>query len=215
MTAVGFNIIKRFLINQARLKELETSSLKAELAFLKHQINPHFLFNSLNNIYVQSKTNSAEASESIMQLSDLLRYQLYDCAQEKVKLSDEIDYLKNYLDIDRMRKNHAQVDFEVVGEPGKIEIAPYLFIPFVENALKHGITLNNETQISIRFNILPGRITFEIENSKPEQPHNQRLKGGIGLANISRRLDLLYPGRYRLDIDNERNTYKVKLAITP
>ncbi len=215
MTAVGFNITKRFLISQARLKELETTSLKTELAFLKHQINPHFLFNSLNNIYVQSRTNSSDASESILQLSDLLRYQLYDCAKDRVKLSDEIDYLKNYLDIDRMRKNHAEVDFEVSGSPTNIQIAPYLFIPFVENALKHGITLNNETKIGIRFTIKPERILFEIENSKPEQPFNQNMKGGIGLANISRRLDLLYPGKYRLDIDNEKNVYKVKLGLTP
>jgi two-component system, LytTR family, sensor kinase len=215
MTAVGLNIIKRFLISQARLKELETSSLKTELAFLKHQINPHFLFNSLNNIYVQSRTNHTDASESILQLSDLLRYQLYDCAKEKVYLEAEIDYLQNYLKIDRMRKNKASVDFDVAGSPANIKVAPFLFIPFVENALKHGITLNNETKIRIRFRISPEQVIFEIENSKPEQPLSHTVKGGIGIANISRRLDLLYPGKYRLDIDNERKAYKVRLSIAP
>lgn len=215
MTAVGFNIIKRFLLSQAKLKELETTSLKTELAYLKHQINPHFLFNSLNNIYVQSKTAPSEASESVLQLSDLLRYQLYDCAKEKVNLEAEIEYLQNYLNIDKMRKNKAQIDFVVNGSPANIKVAPFLFIPFVENALKHGATLNNETKIRIRFDISPEQLVFEIENSKPEQSHNQAIKGGIGLANISRRLDLLYPGKYRLDIDNERNTYKVRMAITP
>jgi two-component system, LytTR family, sensor kinase len=215
MTAVGLNIIKRFLISQARLKELETSSLKTELAFLKHQINPHFLFNSLNNIYVQSRTNHTDASESILQLSDLLRYQLYDCAKEKVYLEAEIDYLQNYLKIDMMRKNKASVDFDVAGSPANIKVAPFLFIPFVENALKHGITLKNETKIRIRFRISPEQIIFEIENSKPEQTLSHTVKGGIGIANISRRLDLLYPGKYRLDIDNERKAYKVRLSFAP
>jgi two-component system, LytTR family, sensor kinase len=215
MCAVGLNIIKRFLVSQARLKELETTSLKTELAFLKHQINPHFLFNSLNNIYVQSRTNHTDASESILQLSDLLRYQLYDCAKEKVHLEAEIDYLQNYLKIDRMRKNKAFVDFAVDGSPTNIKVAPFLFIPFVENALKHGITLNNETRIRIRFRISPEQVIFEIENSKPEQPLSHTVKGGIGIANISRRLDLLYPSKYRLDIDNERSAYKVRLSIVP
>jgi two-component system, LytTR family, sensor kinase len=215
MAAVGLNIIKRFLVSQARLKELETSSLKTELAFLKHQINPHFLFNSLNNIYVQSRTNHTDASDSILQLSDLLRYQLYDCGKEKVNLEAEVDYLQNYLKIDRMRKNKASVDFDVDGSPANIKVAPFLFIPFVENALKHGITMNNETKIRIRFRISAEQVIFEIENTKPEQSLSHTVKGGIGIANISRRLDLLYPGKYRLDIDNERSAYKVRLSIVP
>lgn len=215
MTALAFHIIKRFLRNQARLKQLENSSLLTELAFLKHQINPHFLFNSLNNIYVKSRTNPNEASESILQLADLLRYQLYDCGKEKVNLHDEIDYLQNYLEIDKMRKNKAAIDFKVKGAPNGIKVAPFLFIPFVENALKHGINLSNETRIRIQFDIQSDEVVFEIENSKPEMPHSQRVKGGIGLANISRRLDLLYPGRYRLDIDNEKRYYKVRLSISP
>ncbi len=216
MTAVGLNISKRFLVSQARLKELETTGLKAELAYLKHQINPHFLFNSLNNIYVQSKKTPADASESILQLSDLLRYQLYDCAKDKVDLGDEIRYLETFLELDKMRKNKSQVDFRVTGDsPNGIAVAPFLFIPFVENALKHGINMNNETKIKVHFNVRPEQVLFEIENSKPDEPLAQTIKGGIGLANISRRLDLLYPGKYRLDIDNELNVYRVRLAVTP
>lgn len=214
MTAVGFNIIKRFLVSQAKLKELETSSLKAELAYLKHQINPHFLFNSLNNIYVQGRTAPTEASESILQLSDLLRYQLYDCAKEKVNLSDEIEYLQNYLDLEKMRKNKATIEFTVNGTPSGITVAPFLFIPFVENALKHGINLNNETRIRVHFDIRPEQVVFEIENPKPALALNN-VKGGIGLANISRRLDLLYPGKYSLDIDDQSKQYRVRLAFEP
>lgn len=213
-TAVGFNIIKRFLRTQARLKELETTGLKTELAYLKNQINPHFLFNSLNNIYVQSRTNHTDAADSILQLSDLLRYQLYDCAKDRVNLDDEIEYLENYLKIDRLRKSRAELEFRINGSPSGVKVAPFLFIPFVENALKHGISLENESFIKINFDIQPKELVFEIANSKPQQPMMNNLKGGIGLANISRRLDLLYPGRYRLDIDNQRSTYKVRLAIS-
>ncbi len=213
-TAVGFNIIKRFLRAQSRLKELETTGLKAELAYLKNQINPHFLFNSLNNIYVQSRTNPADASESILQLSDLLRYQLYDCARDRVNLDDEIEYLENYLKIDKLRKTRAELDFTVNGTAQGVKVAPFLFIPFVENALKHGISLENESFIKIVFDIKPQELVFEIANSKPQQPMMAHLKGGIGLANISRRLDILYPGKYQLDIDNQRTMYKVRLAIS-
>jgi LytS/YehU family sensor histidine kinase len=146
-------------------------------------------------------------------LSDLLRYQLYDCAKDKVNLSDEIAYLENYLKIDKLRKTRADIDFQVIGSPGGIQIAPFLFIPFVENALKHGISLENESFIKVIFDIRPKELHFEITNSKPQQPMIAHLKGGIGLANISRRLDLIYPNRYRLDIDNQKNYYKVTLSI--
>jgi two-component system, LytTR family, sensor kinase len=212
-TAVGFNIIKRFLRAQARVKELETTGLKAELAYLKNQINPHFLFNSLNNIYVQARTAPNDASESILQLSDLLRYQLYDCTKDRVNLNDEIEYLENYLKIDKLRKTRAELDFEVHGTPNGVKVAPFLFIPFIENALKHGISLENESFIKILFDIRPNELVFEIANSKPQQPMMAHLKGGIGLANISRRLDILYPNAYQLDIDNQKTVYKVRLAI--
>lgn len=213
MTAVAFNIIKRFLRNQARMKELETTGLKTELAYLKNQINPHFLFNALNNIYVRSRINPADASESILHLSDLLRYQLYDCAQESVNLSDEIEYLQNYLKIDKMRKNKSQIEFEVNGSPSGIKVAPFLFLPFVENALKHGLNLDNENRIHVSFDIQSENILFEVENGKPDRPVQPNGQGGIGLANIGRRLDLLYPGRYRLDIDDQERAYKVSLHL--
>ena len=213
MTAAAFHIIKRYMATQERLKHLETTSLKTELDLLKNQINPHFLFNALNNIYVQSKVQPAEASESILLLSDLLRYQLYDCTKEKVNLTDEIEYLQNYLEIDKMRKNNLHLDFKVMGSPSGIKVAPYLFIPFVENAVKYGISLNNENKIKILFQIRAEEIDFRIENNKPNVINPKATKGGIGLANISRRLDILYPGQYRLDIEDSYNIYRVRLRI--
>ncbi|MEM9916768.1 MAG: histidine kinase [Bacteroidota bacterium] len=210
--ALGMHIVRRFLRNQEKMQELQTAGLKSELAFLKQQINPHFLFNSLNNIYVLNKRNPGDASESILLLSDLLRYQLYDCAKDEVYLKGEIDYLKNYLQLDKIRKSNAKVDFKVNGVANGTKIAPFLFIPFVENAVKHGLSLDSGSFISIFFDIQPETLHFSIENSKPPKPLNV-LKGGIGLTNVERRLKLLYPERHTLAIHNTKESFKVELSL--
>ncbi|MEL6867316.1 MAG: histidine kinase, partial [Bacteroidota bacterium] len=210
--AVGIHIARRFLRNQAKIQQLETTSLKTELAFLKHQINPHFLFNSLNNIYVQNRKAPGDASESILLLSDLLRYQLYDCAKDKVYLKTEIEYLKNYLKLDKIRKSNAKLEFNVNGEANGMLVAPFLFIPFVENAVKHGMGLDNESFIRINFDIQPKRIKFSITNSKPTKPY-PNVKGGIGLVNVRRRLKLLYPDRHHLKITSGKETYRVEMSL--
>ena len=212
MAAVGIKFFKNFILNQERVNDLETTNLKTELAFLKNQINPHFLFNSLNNIYVQSRKRPHEASESILLLSDLLRYQLYDCAKEKVLLRHEIDYLKNYLRLDKMRKTEAEIDFDVHGEANGMVVAPFIFIPFVENAIKHGLTDEKKSFLKILFDLKPNQINFHIENAKPNFP-NQNEVGGIGLKNVKRRLELLYPNQYILKVDDQKENYKVKLTL--
>ncbi|MEM1319626.1 MAG: histidine kinase [Bacteroidota bacterium] len=210
--AMGIHIVRRFLRNQKKLRELQTASLKTELAFLKHQINPHFLFNSLNNIYVQNRKKPADASESILLLSDLLRYQLYDCAKEKVYLKGEIEYLKNYLKLDKLRKNISEVDFDVEGSPEGKLVAPFIFIPFVENAVKHGLSIDSESFIKIQFILREQELKFSIKNSKPQNGY-QKLKGGIGLTNVKRRLNLLYPNKYQLDVRDGESSYIVKLNL--
>lgn len=211
-TAIGVKLFKLLLQNQGRLREMETDKLQTELAYLKDQVNPHFLFNALNNIYVQSRKRPAEASESILLLSDLLRYQLYDCAKEKVYLSNEIDYLKNYLKLDKMRKSKAEIDFQIKGHPNGKMVAPFLFLPFIENAVKHGLSIDNESFMRITFDISDNNIHFVIENSKPQNP-TQYLAGGIGLNNVKRRLKLLYPKKHDLKITDENNVYKVDLML--
>ena len=211
-TAIGIKIFKIFIQNQQRIKELQNTSLKTELAYLKDQINPHFLFNALNNIYVQSRKRPKEASQSILLLSDLLRYQLYDCAKEKVQLKSEIEYLQNYLELDRLRKSKAKIDFNIKGHPNGTLVAPFLFVPFVENAIKHGTGMNNEAKIDINFDIQPDEVHFSIENTKPQQPLPQ-LEGGIGLPNIKRRLELLYPKKHQLKIEEEAEKFKVELSL--
>jgi len=210
--AIGFKLFKIWIKNQRVIRYLENENLKTELDYLKSQINPHFLFNTLNNIYVQTKLDSKRASQTILKLSELLRYQLYECTKETVLLSKEIDYLKNYLELDRIRKSSSNVAFNVTGEANGITIYPFLFLPFFENAIKHGIDSKNESNITVNFLIEQKRITFTIENTKQEI-NNQGNPGGLGLTNTKRRLQLLYPGKYNLAIEDKGSLFFVKLIL--
>ena len=213
MTALAFHIIKRFMASQSKLKSAENAQLQTELNFLKSQINPHFLFNALNNIHVQNRINPNEASESILRLSSLLRYQLYDSARDKVNLQDEVDFLRNFLQINKMRTGDTDIDFQVNGDLDGVKISPYLFIPFVENAVKHSRGLGGTHRVRIKMIVDRQELFFEIENSKPQKVAAKKSDGGIGLINISRRLDLLYPKRYQIEINNAYNAYLVRLKL--
>lgn len=213
-SAVSIKLFKNYVVDQKYISDLKSVNLETELAYLKDQINPHSLFNALNNIYVQSQVRPAEASESILLLSELLRYQLYDCAKEKVYLKDEINYLHTYLKLDALRKNKAKIDFIVNGTPDRHMVAPFLFIPFIENAVKHGMSTDNESQILIQLDILDNGIQFLVENVIPKVK-NKVVQGGIGLKNVQRRLELLYPDRHDLTISDNGETYQVKLILQP
>jgi len=213
-TAVSIKLFKNYVIDQQYISDLKSSNLETELAYLKDQINPHSLFNALNNIYVQSQVRPAEASESILLLSELLRYQLYDCAKPKVYLKDEINYLNTYLKLDALRKNKAKINFKVNGLPDRQMVAPFLFIPFIENAVKHGMSSDNESQILIQLDILNNTIEFLVQNAIPKLK-NRVVQGGIGLKNVKRRLELLYPHRHQLTILDDGETYEVRLVLKP
>lgn len=211
--AIGANIMRRYVRSQMHVKALQTDTLTSELNFLKAQINPHFLFNSLNNIYVLTRKRPEEASESVLLLSDLMRYQLYDCAKDTVALSDEIEYLKNYLKLDKLRKSYTNVEFTVHGDPKGIRIPPFLFMPFVENAVTHGISQEEGSFIFIDIIIDRPGLTFHISNSKP-QITKKKPNGGIGLANAKRRLELLYPQQHELRTEDHQDRYDVYLTIS-
>ncbi|RMG77676.1 MAG: hypothetical protein D6714_19445 [Bacteroidetes bacterium] len=213
-TAVGLHIMKRFLRNQKRLKELEHINLKTELAFLKEQINPHFLFNALNNLYVQTRTRPNEASESVLLLSDLLRYQLYDCAKEKVYLKGELEYLQNYLKLDTIRKGNVRINFQVEGNVNGVMVAPFIFLPFIENAVKHSLSLKEESFINIVFKSFDGEIQMIVENSKGGLPPKSNQNGGIGLHNVKRRLELTYPNAHQLKIEETTDRFRVELRLS-
>ena len=201
-----------WFLNERIQRDLENQRLSAELSFLKSQINPHFLFNSLNSIYSLAYQKSDTTPEAILKLSEIMRYMLYECNDNKVELAKELQYLHNYIDLQKIRfGNKAFIDFEVKGEINNQYIVPLLLISFIENAFKHGIANDPIMPISLKINIEDGKLYFFIQNKK--HSHNRDASGGIGLMNVKRRLDLLYPGKYNLDIRDETDTYTVQLSL--
>lgn len=212
--AMTIKLLKIFAKNQLTITNLENTNLKTELTFLKNQINPHFLFNALNNIYVQTRKRPKDAPESVMLLSELLRYQLYDCSKDKVYLKNELDYINNYLALERMRRTESNINLTVNGSPNGKMIAPFLFIPFIENAVKHGLETQKDAYIDIQFDILDNQLRFTISNPVLKVDNRPKQKdGGIGLVNVKRRLALLYPNQHNLSISNDANTYLVVLEL--
>jgi sensor histidine kinase YesM len=210
--AACIKVFKYFLVYQRETQELEYNSLKTELAYLKDQLNPHFLFNALNNIYVQTNKVSKEAGNSILDLSDLLRYQLYDSSKEKVYLKNEIAYLEKYIEFNKIRTSETQMSFLVKGNPTNKVIAPLLLLPFVENAIKYGVTNENKSFIKIVINVEGDDLIFTCENSK-SKTISQSLKGGIGIPNVKRRLELIYPNNHSLELIDSNEYYKAQLNV--
>ncbi|MES2267806.1 MAG: histidine kinase [Bacteroidota bacterium] len=201
-----------WFLNERIQRDLENQRLSAELSFLKSQINPHFLFNSLNSIYSLAYQKSDTTPEAILKLSEIMRYMLYECNDNKVELGKELQYLQNYIDLQKIRfGNKAFINFEVTGEVTNQHIVPLLLISFIENAFKHGVANDEQSPIVLKITLEDGRLNFFIQNKK--HTHNRDSSGGIGLANVRRRLDLLYPGKYNLDIRDEADTYTCQLSL--
>lgn len=212
-----FKIISDWARYQRDRKDLQTQTMQSELRFLKSQINPHFLFNTLNNLYALTLKKSDKAPDIVIKLSEMMRYMLYECNEKRVLLSKEVNYLKNYLELERLRQGkNVEINFKVNGQVGEQKIAPLMFIPFLENSFKHGLS-NQIAQgyVNIELDVEQGLVHLFIENSKssvvPAQTHKR--SGGIGLVNVRRRLNLLYPNQYKLDIIEQPNSYAVDLTI--
>ncbi|MDW3651995.1 MAG: sensor histidine kinase [Bacteroidia bacterium] len=195
-------------------QEIKTQQLEAELRFLKAQVNPHFLFNALNNIYSLSFTGSDKAPEMILKLSDMMSYMLYDCKSEQVLLSAELAYLRNYIELQQLKKDgELNIEFKLMGDPGGLLITPMLFIPFFENSFKHG---NLE---DLEHGWMKGHLKIEKEGLKFHMSNSycpgkkESEKGGVGLENIRERLALLFPEKHELDIQQNENIYRVDLSI--
>ncbi len=222
--AVGIKVFKEWY-----KKSLETSNMQrdklnmelqlknAELKLLKAQIHPHFLFNTLNNLYGLTLEKSDHAPEVVLKISALLNYMLYDCNAEKVPLKKEIDHIKNYIELEKLRySGHLSLSFVQNGEPAGIMVAPLLLIPFVENCFKHGVSkLTQNAEISIQMIILPDRLDFFAKNSKtnhsPAPKYNYT--EGIGLKNIKQRLILSYPDKHMLLIAESEEYFEVRLKL--
>ena len=212
--SAAISLFMHWLRYNLRIDELESTTLQSELKFLKNQINPHFLFNMLNNANVLIKRNPEEASKVLFKLEDLLRYQINDSSRERVSLASDIRFLNDYLNLEKIRRDNFQFTLRQEGEVDSIWIQPLLFIPFVENAVKHSFDSEYSSYVHVFFKVDAHRLDFRCENSKPAVAVQQGKVGGIGLANIQRRLGLLYPEHYKLEQKEDENLYSVILSIT-
>ncbi len=195
-------------------KLLKEEKLGTELKLLKAQINPHFIFNALNNIYSLTYTKSEAAPDSVLKLSGMLRYVFYDCSSDHVMLSAELDYISNFIAFQQMKSEHEQgIQFNYEGINGDLEIAPMLFIPFIENAFKYSkIEEYIDAYVKIKLSTESDVLNFEIKNSIPYQ--GKAFSGnGMGINNVRQRLDLLYPNKYQLNIEDNETSFLVNLKI--
>lgn len=208
-----FRILTQWFKDAYEKAELERQGLRSELALLKHQLNPHFLFNSLNNIDALIHAGSPNASAALNRLSEMMRYVVYDSEREVVSLEDEMAYIENYIDLQKLRLRHPEVvEYEVVGEVGEQQIAPMLFISFIENAFKHSaLQAGGPGCVQVRFEIQPGSVRFRCMNKVGAV--NKDSNSGIGLENIHKRLDLIYKDRYELAIDRSESEFSVYLDL--
>ncbi len=206
--------------NLNQYKKVLTDKLAAETNFLKMQINPHFLFNTLNNIYSLSLSRSNDTVSISRQLKDLISYMLYECSKDRVPLSGEIMFMENYVYLEKLRnkKEDVNIEFHVLGDPQRYEIAPLLLINFIENAFKHGVKAGVEhAYVKVTLIIMDGTLTMDMINSKPELPVDKRKAitegSGIGIQNVKRRLSILYPEKHTLQISESPKEYSVHLSI--
>ncbi len=200
---------------QKQMAEMAKEKAEAELSFLKSQINPHFLFNSLNSVYFSIDKNNENARVILHKFSEMLRYQLYETNGEKIPIEKELVYLKDYVDLQKLRKDeNYSVTFNCSPDVKEFSIEPLILIPFVENAFKH--ISNRSGQLNyIKLDMTKdnGTFKFNIENSKENESLKNTQNSGIGLSNVKRRLELLYPGKYELAINETEDTYKVKFEL--
>lgn len=208
-------LFKHWISNNQRIDELEAATLQSELKFLKSQINPHFLFNMLNNVYVLIKKGRDEAAEVLFKLEDLLRYQLNDSSQEKIQLSSDIRFMNDFLNLEKVRRDNFNYIISKEGDINNVWLPPLLFIPFVENAVKHNTDGENTSFVHLSFTVQNNRLIFRCENSipTPKEEEEETHTGGLGLKNIRRRLELLYPGRHSLEIIEMKQSYTVNLQL--
>jgi two-component system, LytTR family, sensor histidine kinase AlgZ len=205
----------RWVIIQVKfILQLKREKKQAELMHLKSQVNPHFFFNTLNNLYGLVGQDTVKAQQLILKLSDMMRYSVYEGQNDWVTLAEEITYLENYMDLHRMRYHkEIAIRFDVEAEDRSIKIMPLLFIIMVENAFKHGVEkLRNDAFVHIHLKATKQMVDFEIENNFDVE--ETRGPEGIGLNNLRQRLELVYQNRHELDMSTDANLYKIRLRLS-
>ena len=212
LMAIGIALSIRYVMRQSEKKQ---KKVEAELAWLKNQINPHFLFNTLNNISSLAQIDGDETQEAIMQLSDLLRYAMYETNKPKVPLEGEVEFMRNYIELMKLRCNEmTEIRSEFIVHNSKIEIAPLLFISLIENAFKHGMNSNAPATIDISMVQTDSTLVFTCDNTNNPKPSKYRSGSGIGLENTRRRLNLIYPNHYQWEQTiTPKNIYHIKITL--
>ena len=212
--ATTIKLTAGWVFDRKRIENLQAIQLKTELQFLKAQIQPHFFFNTLNNLYALTLEKSQQAPEVVLKLSKIMEYVLYDAKEPKVTLLKEIIYIQNYIDLERLRYGERlNVQVNMQGDIEDHIITPLLFLPFIENCFKHGAVDNNELNILIAFEVTEKNIlNFSVVNNYNSGTQNKK-KHGIGNENVLRRLELLYQDKFTLAIKTENQNYSVELSI--
>ena len=213
--SMGIRVVEKLSENEKIRKELEREKLQSELMFLKYQVSPHFFFNTLNNIYSLIEFDTADAQKAVLRLSKMMRYLLYETQPEKALISTEIDFISNYIDLMRLRLTDKVVlNISLPEVTNDFLVPPLLFIPFVENAFKHGISTREPSFIDISLKIKDQNIEFLVRNSISGVVFNEsEIKTGIGLENVQKRLKLLFNKNYSLEINKKDNVHEVMLKI--
>lgn len=216
--AMAIKFIKKAYLQESKALQASHQKSLAELQLLKAQIHPHFLFNTLNNLFAHTLRNSDDAPQIVVKLSELLRFMIYESREEFIPLSDEVQLLNNYIDLEKLRYG-KELDFSLTisGNPHGKWIRPLLLIPLLENSFKHGMSQQlNDKWIILDIRIDDDSLIFDLANSKSSEssiPGKNYKEGGIGLENVKRRMELLYHGEYSLNISNEENQFRVILEI--
>mgnify|MGYP000524789210 CR=1 FL=1 len=211
----GYGLVTEFLQEEQNRREEQQERLRSELSFLRSQISPHFIFNVLNSIVylIRSKADSAESVT--IKLSELIRYMLYETDNKQVPVSREVAYLKNYIDLQMVRYGEdVEIDVNIQGNDSSLTIEPMLLIPFVENAFKHGIGMVMNPRIDIDLSYNGSELIFKVENAiAPETKESKDFSSGIGLKNVRRRLELLYPDKHSLSVNDQNGKFIVELSM--
>lgn len=206
-------MFQRWQLAEKRSEESQLEKVNAELSYLKLQINPHFLFNTLNNIYSLASVQSVQTPAAVMKLSEIMRYVIYDAQADYVPVDKEIEYIRNYIELQKMRSNDKLVlQFETSGDLSSHKIAPLLLLSFIENAFKYGISNHEKSHISINIGVHNATLQMVVSNTIFNRPDNGHINS-IGIPNSRRRLELLYPAKHILSVSKHDNIFNVDLKI--
>ena len=214
LVSTSFTLAQNWLAAERKNEEIEHEKINTELSFLKSQIHPHFFFNTLNNIYALAVTNSDQTAAAVMKLSSIMRYVISETDNQYVELKNEIEFIRHYIDLQLFRlTDKVIVDFTYEGDVDDKKIVPLLFMPFVENAFKYGISTKDKTAIYISLFVVGNKLTFKVKNTIFKNMGVLTETNGIGIQNVKRRLELVYPHDYTLHVSESNNQFNVELNL--